>query len=698
MGCWLLILLWTLGLARADLVEVQAGTLAAVGDELGGAEVERIQQHPEFERLALRLPDGGLLLVEITAQRGDASGACAHHGRIVQPRWELLDPERAEKDQPEAVLALCSRLEDRGADWPAPAPRADPQPTQPSPDPRPARHIDAVHEVGGPRPLQAVLLGLLATLIATLLGPLRRAWRSRPAHCIADLGAVAGLSLLARLVASPRVLFLGPDAGYERLVLAWGRGSAHPLYGDGYASLMAGPVALFGPRPEVVFWTDLGLAVLAPPLLWATARMLPGIGRWGALVAGVALALNQGHLWLSGTEVMHVSLLSLQLLAAAAAVGFGRSAAPSLALLSALAAGFAAHIRPEGLSFLPIPPLLALAAAAPGTWRQPKPLLGAALGLACLGALGLTRIAALPPMKLSGGPVRPAAMLQPDFIREVLSPGWGATEGAWASVQLFVQGDHTPLMLPVLAALGIAAGLGRGPRLSLLALLAWWACTGLLVFTKSWPLADGLRLQLPSLAAALLLAGLGAELLLATPLHRWLNSRAPALLMGALTVGSLPRLLPLAAPWASHAEFAWMVQSTPNVPDGALVLIADDGAHTDKVAQVIQTLGRDQKLRAMGMTAYLDQPEPASPLLAWQGVLCAEPFGAGSYPGRPSTGRRPCRELAERCTLKPAWVTRAPGRGDADLQLPEDGLDVGYYSVSECRSGGGQGAQEPPAH
>jgi len=66
------------------------GTFATAGETLGGAEVLDVVEHAEFERVLLALPDGRVLLVEVTAALDDYTGACSHHDLAVQPRWDLL--------------------------------------------------------------------------------------------------------------------------------------------------------------------------------------------------------------------------------------------------------------------------------------------------------------------------------------------------------------------------------------------------------------------------------------------------------------------------------------------------------------------------------------------------------------------------------------------------------------------------------
>ena len=63
--------MWLLGLALG------AQPLAAVGEVLGDAEIESIEEHPEYIRLHLALPDTEVLQVEVT--QGESGGACHHH-------------------------------------------------------------------------------------------------------------------------------------------------------------------------------------------------------------------------------------------------------------------------------------------------------------------------------------------------------------------------------------------------------------------------------------------------------------------------------------------------------------------------------------------------------------------------------------------------------------------------------------------
>ncbi|MFT5686417.1 MAG: hypothetical protein ACI8RZ_007373, partial [Myxococcota bacterium] len=274
--------MWLLGLALG------AEPLVAVGESLGEARVSAVEEHPEYIRIHLELPDARSLQVEINAS--ESGGACAHHGNIVQPRWELLGESVEVEDQPASVRAICARLEARGPQaFLVPVPPQPPEAAEkPSGDAPPAM-------IPGPpriRLMHGVLAALLFVLPAMIPGT-RLRW---PA--LRELVVVAVVGTIARLALSPRGLQIWD--GVDRLVLALGREESHPLFGDTYASVMSVATVLSDGDFSVVFPVNLALACLAPPLVWAVAHQLAG--RRAALLAGLMMALLPVHLRLAGSE------------------------------------------------------------------------------------------------------------------------------------------------------------------------------------------------------------------------------------------------------------------------------------------------------------------------------------------------------------------------------------------------------------
>ncbi|MCB9793081.1 MAG: hypothetical protein H6741_10180 [Alphaproteobacteria bacterium] len=635
-----------------------ATPLAEPGEDIEGCRVEAVEAHPEYIRVALRLPDARTLSVEATRAAG--GGACTHHGLTLFPRWELLGEQVEAEDQPPVVRRLCERLEAHGQDLdlspprssedaPASAPGGDPSWTTPGPYTPPTYTW-----------LHGALLALLGSALLTALGPGRRGWAALAREERRDLLAVAGISLATRLLLSPRMLLWAPFFGYGRLTEAWGIDPRHPLYGGGFGALMGPLSRLAGYSPDVVFGTNLLLGALAPPLLWMLARLLLP-GRLPALVAGLGLALLPMHVKLSATEIMHVSLTSFELLSMLGVAAFLRSAQLGPALMSALAIGYATHIRPEALPAVAAPVVWVLARAE----RRHAP--GIALAAAVIGGMVGLRL-----LDMLAGPSQTAVsfdrLAAPAFWLQVLLPSIGSP-GASANTHSFLQLRLTPFTLPLLAALA----LGSPRRRLLLGLLGWWALTALPVLPKSWPLADALRLQLPALLPSLLLAALGAEALR----QRWPRVSRNAVLVGVVA----PSLLLLGfalrptAPQAEHAPLrAWI----PRLPEGTTVLYDDGGPHHADLGRWASAM--NPALRWRGMSTL--DAQQGQHLMAYIGTSC---FFSRPERGKDDFGPLPtaCPAFLARCTLRPWETTTLSTRTDVDVQL-EATPTVGFYFVDGC--------------
>ena len=645
----LALLTLVLGVARA-------APMAEVGEQLADGVVARVEDHPDYERVTVTLSDGRPLQVEFMRLKAGYEPACEAGGFGAWPRWELLGESREREDQPTVVAALCARLAERSGELAerlaaAPALALSPD----GPDTRglaSQRRIDAI----------AAALGLAALL--GLAAGLRRAWQTWSPAARLELAAVALTGLAARLALSHRTVFVGPDAGYEALRLAWGEQDVHPTYGGGFAALMRlGQLA--APRdPDAVFATQLGLAALAPPLMAALVRrLIPGeAGRTPALLAGLAFALLPAHLRLSATEVMPLPLPTVELGAALAALAFARGGAGAWALLAGGLGAFAAHIRPEAATFLPVP--LAVLAWAGVRDRRPWPALaGAALGA---GLLAL-RFSALPPLDASG-PTSLDRMLAPRTLAALVVPWFDAPGPLGARVQVALNLRLTPVAPIVLALLA-----AWSPRRRLAgALLAWWALVLLPVMPKDTPLADALRLQLPAAVPALAMAGLGAEVA-----ARWLGRRA---LLAAVVLPPLLWVPWVRHPWATHREWDLLRAELPALPAGATLLVADRGSHPDDVAAVLAALA--PQITVTPMSAWLAADQPARDLFALVGVICRVPH----LPGRDMDAQPdPCAALAATCALTPYRTAVIPAEGDRDLAFDADEIEIGLYRVDGCK-------------
>ena len=670
--------------ARAEEVRsVDQGHLVAVGEVLGGARVQRIEQHPEFERTTVALPGGAELALEVTPARPDTSPACVHHGLAVYPRFELLGGEILPEAEP-ATRALCERLELRGADLPIGLRQEVVEVESPT-TPQAVGGEDgpgAIHLPGGgvawARPLHAPMLVLVLCVIGALPAT-RRGLRDAPGR---DLLAVTVIAWLARLALSPRGLQIAPDAGYEQVVLSWGIHSVHPLYGDGYTALHAPLQRLTGWDPAALFGLHLALSAVAPSLAWALGWQVLR-ERWAALTVGLGLALSPVALRLAGSEVAHVPLATLELLAVLAAVSHLRRPGLPAALMAGLATGLTVHLRPEALPFTLLPAGLLLA-------RLRQAPLPSAAGLSSLVGLIVWRLLTLAAPDAQG-PVHADQFLRPRFWWEAVTPPLQALTERRGAFQIFLDPRLTPALLPALALFGLLVAVRRRDRaagLPVALALCWWAASVLPILPKAWPVMDALRLQLPGQAALLLLAGVGVR---ALPAGRALMPLA-LILLTPLHLGFVRQ------PWAGMVEWSHLPTAMASLPPGATVLFPDHEVHARAQAQVgaqLQRRAGHERLRWQPMSDFVAAPAPGPDLFAWVGLTCR----ITDLPGRlipNDLSVNPCLQLARVCTLTPFAVTTLPDRTDVDLRLVDPPVQVGLYRIDGCGGPAAPGASASP--
>lgn len=665
-------LLLTLSALAANVVEVDDGHLASVGERLGDATVQQVLQHPEFERITVALPSGVELPLEVTISRPETSPACVAHELAVYPRFELIGGTILSEAGP-ATDALCERLAQRGEDLPIGLVVMDESEDDDAPTTASGRAGRLVIQIPGPgaqplRPLHLLLAALLLA-VAAALPALRRG--AAPSPWLDGVG-VGLFGLVARLALSPRGLQIAPDAGFERIVQAWGINQPHPLYGDGYTALHAPLQWLSGWDPATIFGLHLGLSALAPPLLWLLAWLCLR-ERWGALTAGLGLALLPVALRLAGSEVAHVPLATFELLAVTAAVAFLLRPGLALATVAALAAGFAVHLRPEALPAAALPLALLLA----GAWRgrsDRRAVGGGVLAALLLAGLVLARLSSLP--QLDGqGPVQPELFLSAELWRGAITPQLQPLSQRQGPFQVFLDLHSTPAILPLLALIGLTAGLRRHHRVVGFA-VAWWALVLLPILPKAYPLVDAWRLQLAGQAPLLLLAAVGV-----TALPRWRLLAPLAVALSAPGYASFVR-----QPWAGMVEWRFMAEALEELPGDATVLFPDHEVHAAKLAQVGALLNRragDPTPWWQPMSTFAAAPEPGPDLYAWIGLTCR----IAELPGRHVANDldiNPCLRLAEVCQLTPWAVTILPEQTDLDLSWLATPVEVGLYRVDGC--------------
>ncbi len=592
------------------------GALAGTGETLGDAVVVGVETHPEYERYALRQPDGAVAIAELTTGTG---GLCDVGELTVFPRADLAEGVTGTV----GMDALCVRLAERRPTLrsrigpeaglvAAPPPEGAPGAGASRPafaDAEGAGEVRSpgAREAGVPRvdtPLRFVILALAVLAVA----------RARPDRLLLGVGAAA---LVARLVLSPRGVTNGALAGYEKLVLARGTMDRSP-YGEAWGALMG---ALPG-WPDGVFWATLALATASAALVAAITRR--AAGPRAGLAAGLLFALLPAHVGVSISETMHVSVLAFELGAVLAADAWARGHRLADGLVAALATGIAVHLRPDALPFVVVPVVWAAAA-----WRGgPAERRGLGRPAVWLGvpALVLATLVGWRVATLGGSP---GGLLRAPGL-EVLLPRFGAPTQERA-YQLFLHAGLTPAVLWGLAAVGVAASWRAGRRASLGVLALWIAVTTLPLSAKVSPVVDAVRLQLAGQAPWLVLAGIGAA-----ALPRWVLPLA--------LLAFLPHY-PL-RPWVQTEEWRFLRATVPTLPEGTTVRYDARPQRAPAFAAVMEQLGPAAWSSRRGELRYV-------------GVDCRAQGGCDT------SG---C--VAER-------VTRLEGRVDLDLVLEE--RTIGFW-------------------
>ena len=283
------------------------------------------------------------------------------------------------------------------------------------------------------------------------------------------------------------------------------------------------------------------------------------------------------------------------------------------------------------------------------------------------------------------GPLNLRAYLGLAFWRDALLPIVGPLDHRRGVFQVFLDLHMTPVVLPLLALWGLVRGLRqRGARPVLAGCLLWWGLSVLPVLTKSWPLMDAWRLQLPGQSPLLLLAGLGLREL---PRGRGrLGAVGPLLALALLPLTALPLLGAVRARWAGQVQWDFAPQALAQLPEGARVLYPDHEVHAGKGAQVAAMLARRagvRRVRWLSMGHFGADPHPGPDLFAWEDLSCR----IATLPSRHIANDvqvNTCLQLAARCQLSPFAVTTLPDLGDVDQELVDPPVQIGLYRVDGC--------------
>jgi len=628
--------MWLLGLALG------AEPLVAVGESLGEATVAAVEEHPEYVRIHLALPDARPLQVEVTI--GTSGGACTHHGNIVQPRWELLGESVEVEDQPASVQAICARLAEHGPMSPlvsAPVP-----PSEPDAEVRSDGGAPPVHTRPPRIRLMHGVLALLLFVLPAMLPGSRLRW---PA--IRELLVVTAVGVAARLMLSPQGLQIWD--GLDRLVLALGQEESHPLFGDTYAAVMSVATVLAGGDFSVVFATNLAIACLAPPLVWSVAVQLAD--RRAALLAGLMMALLPVHLRLAGSEVMSILVVTLSLLSVSCALRFAARGETSAGLAAALAAGLVAHTRPEAIPFVVVPLGIVLS----GARSAPR---SAALAVVLLLALFGNRVSHL---ALSEGidTLNLPRLADPGQLLARFLPSLDGMDSQNGDALLPLQLALTPAVWSVLALLAVREKAGRW-------LVLWGVLAAGAVFSRTWPMHDLLRFHLPAMAPVVLLAGIAAS----RRLERW---PLPVVAVG-LSALALPHLAMVVRPWSVTEGWRVTAAALDALPRSARLLYPsrNNRGHQQEAA-LAWMLRKNPGVIVQDMQTFLDAPSDSLPVYALISELCdARMHGDGILPS-------PCPPLSAHADLVPVYSEEIPAFGGSFIRYEASALTVGLYALTE---------------
>ena len=628
------------------LATALAAPLAQVGDALPGATVTAVDEHPEYHAITLELSEGTELRVEVVAT---GQGVCSRDGLQLFPRWELLGRASPELEDPHhpAVEALCERL--ATATLPALAPPGGGGQLGPgsfanqrgkttdvcngAPD-GPMRPSEMPGGTWGWLTLGALAAGTARQLAAAEPGA--RRWMRR-----------LGLLTFAMVVlAGPCGLANGALAGFEKLRLAWGVAD-NSLYGVGLNALHHPLTSWLGRSVDNVLWTHGALAVLSPVLLFALLDQLAG--RTPAVLGALAYAVLPLPLRLACTEVSQVPVVALQLAALLGITRFAKEGSTSGAILAALASGAVLHLRPEAATFLVVVPAWIVLLGAP-RWR---PVGLAALVAAPLAMPRLTEIAARASQldAVAGHGSRFQALL------EAATPSLGVVD---RFPFLLTTWSWTPALLSLGVALGLLGVLGKRPAVPP-ALLIWGLAVWAPVMTKTTPLMDALRFQLPVAPAFCALAGCGLAV--------FATRRLTVPLGLALLVAGMIRLPVARERFLHQAEARWLL-SELELPDDAGVIFYDPAPTR---ARALGQVMADVTSRTWRPLCSL----PESPVVFYSGLSCLAELNPPT-PGMPSV----CDELAscEHEIEVERTFDEAP-----DVDLPLDGPQSLSLNRVACR-------------
>ena len=599
--------------------------LAEVGEQLGGAQVAKVEEHAEYQRYFLRYPDGGMAIAEITGWDAEHVGLCTAGPLTLFPRSDLLQEPESDRAG-DGYDALCERLKQRPEALPLAQENA----------PSGSLSIPRLGIVLSSSFLLPVVLGMVAVLGTVALLRARR----RLPEALLWMAAAAAL----RWVLIEPGIFNGAEAGYEKLeqALGWVQ---HSPYGDGQPVLFRALLKLWTPTPDGVFAGTMLLSIATVGLVWGWLRI--EVGEVGARAGALLWCLLPVPLLLSRSEDPSVGVVFFGSLALLAAAAWRREGGLLPAVLAALSAGFLVHLRPEAG--------LLVGAVAAVAFRRPKGAydwLTVAVASAIVGMLLWLRL----PLGVGQQQV-----LEPGNLLRPISAFWlwaPLITPRYAVVQLVMLVTKIPPILPMLGLVGMLAGEGRWRRVAL------WAVLTLPVAVKANVYADIFRLQHPALLVWVLSAAVAAAWIAARVGQKWM--------LLFLFLGTLPWMLRASPGWVHQREYQWLATVVPQFTEQQRIFYYDPHSRAKSMRAVMEQLGAGR---------WSGGGEPQAGDWIYKGLGCYLPEGqrCRDWLARCSLVEGQVVRLPPRSDLDLHLL----------LDPKEESVVFGFYQVQSCRSAPG---------
>lgn len=639
----------------------QAKVLLALGPYGPGAEVSAgwvvgdVALTEDRVRIALR---SGELTADLLLLPTDAAGPHLATTRSFAVRLDAAGPRPAGLDAAVAALVAALNANDPGGVWLL----LEDAPAQDGPDPAHATGASPGSGGGDARraPVELIDLRLLLALLLAVAIALPLSDRGAfsvalgepvaPLPHLAALGGLFAIAVAARELLGP-MTFLHENAhGVFRLEQFAGLvAERRPMAGQTALQQLA---AAFTP-PSIASVTRITawIAALQAPLTALTARAL-GLRPTASLLAGLFVALLPLHIRISASEDAFPIAATWLAAATFTATVAARSRSFRWLIASLVLVAGAGHFRPAmyaaGLPIILAVPLVGGRAALRSALRSPLAWL-APIAFVVAASDDIAAIASA-----LGGPVP-------------LTAGWWRAPSmrSWP----LLDPDATPLWLPLLAVVGLAAALAT-PRLRGAALWLTLLLVGLsFVYTSDngWPAA--LRYSVAYAFVLALAAALAIDAALTLlPTARW--TTALALLLAAMAAWSLAARAPFVRHrYAQQRELDFQIsQVLPQLLSADPGVIITPWPDLDGMqGTLITTPLREAGFRIVDPSAadaLLREPHPAQALYWYRGLACfARPESdADSPPGTAAA----CQTVETLGPWEPLAETALAPDSDAD--------------------------------